>query len=107
MPQPKTVLAKELRTIKSSFTQLARAFERIAPLVMPAAGTPNPALMQIQTRRRPRLTAQRKAALKLQGRYMGMMRGMRPAGRARLKKIRADKGIEAAIAAAERMSSEA
>jgi hypothetical protein len=37
---------------------------------------------------------------------MGMMRGMRPAGRAKLKKIRADKGIEAAIAAAEKMSAE-
>ena len=63
--------------------------------------------MEVRTRRRPRLTAQWRAALKMQGRYMGMMRGMRPAGRARIKKIRADKGIEAAIAAAEKMSVEA
>jgi hypothetical protein len=53
-----------------------------------------------------RLTAPRRAARKLQGKYMGMMRGMRPAGRARIKKIRAEKGIEAAIAAAEKLSTE-
>jgi len=105
MPRSQMVLARELRTIRSSFSRLARSFERIAPLMVNPprfadAGVAKP------SRRKPRLTAQRRAALKLQGKYMGMMRGMRPSGRARIKKIRAEKGIEAAIAAAEKLSSE-
>jgi hypothetical protein len=50
------------------------------------------------------LTAQDRARLKLQGRYMGTLRGLKPRDRARVKKIRARKGVRAAIAAARRMS---
>lgn len=106
MPRSQMVLARELRTIRTSFTRLARSFERIAPLMVNPPRVAEPGEAQRPSRRRPRLTAQRRAALKLQGKYMGMMRGMRPAGRAKLKRIRAEKGIEAAIAAAEKMSAE-
>ena len=51
---------------------------------------------------KPRLTAQHRAGLKLQGKYMGTRRGLKPRQRARVKKVRAAKGIRAAIKAAER-----
>ncbi|MGH9866635.1 MAG: hypothetical protein ACREAA_00515 [Candidatus Polarisedimenticolia bacterium] len=106
MPRQHSVLARELATIGDSFTRLALSFERITPLMVNGAGGHHGAVLVRTARRKPRLTARRRAALKLQGKYMGMMRGMRPAGRARIKKIRAMRGIEAAIAAAERLSSE-
>jgi hypothetical protein len=52
----------------------------------------------------PRLTAAHRAALRLQGKHMGTMRGLPAGKRARVKKIRAEKGIRAAIAAARRMA---
>ena len=55
-------------------------------------------------RHKPRLTAAQSAHLKLQGKYMGTMRGLKPRQRAKVKKIRAEKGIRAAIAAARRMA---
>ncbi len=39
-----------------------------------------------------------------QGRYMGMMRGLKPRHRTHMKRIKEAKGIEAAIRAAERMA---
>jgi hypothetical protein len=40
----------------------------------------------------------------LQGAYMGTMRGLKPRQRAQVKKIRAAKGVRAAIAAARRLA---
>jgi hypothetical protein len=45
----------------------------------------------------------RLAPLKLQGRYVGTMRGLPAAKGVRTKKLRAEKGIRAAIAEARRM----
>jgi hypothetical protein len=50
------------------------------------------------------LTPEFRRKLKLQGKYMGTMRGLKPRQRARVKKIRAAKGVRAAIAAAKRMA---
>ena len=105
MPGSNAALAREFTTVRKSFRQLARAFSRIAPLlgehedvvVDDRSGRKRP-------RRRPRLSARQRAALKLQGKYMGTMRGLKPAQRARMKKIRVAKGIHAAIRAAERMA---
>jgi len=47
---------------------------------------------------------QQRAVLKLQGKYMGTMRGLPPRKIAQVKRMRAEKGIRAAIAAAERMA---
>ena len=51
-------------------------------------------------RRKPRLSRQARAALMLQGKYMGTMPGLKPRQRPKVKKIRAVKGIAAAIRAA-------
>ena len=102
MPQASTVIAREIRTIRTSFNKLARSFGRIAPLLsitgIPGNGEDKP------SRRRPRLSTAQRRALKLQGKYMGTMRGLSSAQRNKVKKLRSRRGIRAAIAEARRLS---
>jgi hypothetical protein len=108
MPPSRSPISRELRSIRTSFRQLARSFTRLGPLlVSTAAASRNskPAAEQPgSTRRKPRLTAKDRARLKLQGRYMGTLRGLKLRDRARVKKVRAENGIRAAIAAARRLA---
>jgi len=101
MPHASTVLAREIRTIRTSFNRLARSFGRIAPLLAASASDGS---RQETERRKPRLTTDQRRALKLQGKYMGTMRGLSTTQRSRIKKIRSQKGIRAAIAAARKLS---
>jgi len=70
---------------------------------LPAA-VPESVALERYPGRCPRLSAAQRAALKLQDKYMGTMRGLKPRQRAKIKKIRAAKGFVAAIKAAERMA---
>ncbi len=97
----KSAIAKELRAIRTALRQLQRSFERLVP-VLAAATTPN----EKRPRRRRPLSPARRAALVLQGRYLGYMRQLKPAQKAKVKKIRAVKGIRAAIAAAKRLAAQ-
>src|SRR6266850_7875724 len=105
MARQSTALAREIRSIRTSFNRLAKSFGRIAPLLMavPGQAARSFAAAGKPPRRRPRLSADQRKALKLQGKYMGTMRGLKRSQRTRIKKIRALKGIKAAIAAAQRM----
>jgi hypothetical protein len=105
MPRQSTILAREIRSIRSSFSKLARSFGRIAPLLAAAPAAAEQVLVASgkKPRRKPRLTAEQRKALKLQGQYMGTMRGLSVGRRARIKKIRVEKGIHAAIIAARRL----
>lgn len=49
------------------------------------------------------VSAKRRAAMRVQGRYMGAVRPLSVVQRAQVKKIRAEKGAEAAIAAARKL----
>ena len=51
-----------------------------------------------------RMTATRRAALKLHGRYLGHVRMLPKAAKARIKKVRETKGVHAAINAARKMT---
>jgi len=94
-------MSRELRIIRRSFRQLASAFSRITPVLTKRTPASNNGTGPV--RRKRRLTASHRAALKLQGRYMGTLRGLKPRQRSRVKKVRAAKGFRAAIAAARRM----
>jgi len=105
MPRRATVLTREIRSIRSSFNRLARSFGRIAPLLVAVPEAASALVVSgKRPRRKPRLTADQRKALKLQGKYMGTMRGLNPSKRAVIKRIRATKGIRAAISAAQRMA---
>ena len=84
MPQASTVIAREIRTIRTSFNKLARSFGRIAPLLSITGTAGNGE--DKPSRRRPRLSAAQRSALKLQGKYMGTMRGLTSAQRNKVKK---------------------
>jgi len=58
-------------------------------------------------RRRLTLTPARRAALKLQGQYMGYMRKLKPRQKAVVKALREKKGIRAGIAAARKLGNAA
>ncbi len=107
MASPSILLHNEFRSIRASFQRLARSFGRLGPrisrLAQAASRPVAPQVEETPTRRRPRLSAKQRAALKLQGRYMGTMRGLQKTKRAQVKRIRAEKGIRAASAAARRM----
>jgi len=104
MPSREALLLKELRTIRTSFRLLARSLSRIAPILTAAPELSTGADGEGRPRKRPRISRAYRAALKLQGKYMGTMRGLPPRNIAQVKRIRAEKGIRAAIRAAERMA---
>jgi hypothetical protein len=100
----RTTLGREMLEIRRAFTALAAAFERLGPAladrhaeVVANGNGAEP------VRRRVNLSPKQRAALKLQGKYMGTMRGLKPGQRAAIKKLRAEKGIQAAIREAVRL----
>ena len=95
-------LQREMKRVGSSFRDLAAAFSRLGP-ALAANGAEKAAAGMVTARKKPRLTAAYRATLKLQGQYMGTLRGLKPAQRAAVMKLRAEKGVRAAIAAARRM----
>ena len=56
------------------------------------------------TRKKRRMSPARRAALRLNGRYMGLVRRLSTAQKAALKAIRGKKGVRAGIAAARKMA---
>ena len=99
-------VSRELRNIRKSFVSLARSFERLAPVLAAAtSGAPGEGSARTQSgRKRPHLTAAQMKALKLQGRYMGTMRGLSVRNQAKVKTVRKNRGIRAAIAEARRLT---
>jgi hypothetical protein len=101
----RTTLGREILQIRRAFTALAAAFERLGPaLAARQAEVVANGNGAAPVRRRVNLSPKQRAALKLQGRYMGTMRGLKPGQRAAVKKLRAEKGIQAAIREAERLA---
>ena len=103
MASRKRSAARELRSISVALRQLAQAFDHLAP-ALKASPTIGAATIAPLAGRKLRLTPARRAALKLQGQYMGYMRNLKPREKARIKEIRAAKGIRSAIVAAKRLS---
>lgn len=98
-------IRREFRNIRQSFMNIARAFHKIAPALSDVSGRSTASPVTKSGRRKPRLTQSHRRALKLQGRYMGTMRGLSVRSQAKVKAARRDKGIRAAIALAGRLAS--
>lgn len=94
------VLAAEIRRIRERLRELtALAFpprerRRKIPRKAPAKSI---------RRSKPVSAAQKKARI-VQGRYLGAVRRLKPAQRAAIKKVRAEKGVTVAIAEAKRLA---
>ena len=84
-----------MQAIRKSLASVANSLSRIAAAVnasAPGAGSRQP------RGRKLKLSAGRRAALKLQGQYMGHLRNLKPGQKARAKMLRVTKGMRAAIA---------
>jgi hypothetical protein len=100
-PQRKS-LRRQINSVRTSLNSLSRALARLAPALEAAQRSGNGS----GPGRRIRLSAPRLAALKLQGRYMGYIRSLKPMQKARVRALRETKGIRPAIALARRLASE-
>lgn len=92
-------VSRELRAISRSLESIVGALGRLAP-ALKAAGNAQPATRR--PRRKP--SPKRLAALKLQGQYMGHIRNLAPRQKARVKALRGEKGIDAAIRLAKELA---
>jgi hypothetical protein len=100
----RTTISTELRSIIRSVGSIQDALTRLIPVLAsaPAASAAGPAAPA--PRRKLNLSPQRKAALKLQGQYMGYLRGLKPRQQARVKALAAAKGIRTAVGLAQKLA---
>ena len=94
-------LKRHLRAIGRAFADIESTLERLDKRVRQMDRRSRTA----KPRRPAVLTPKRRAQLKLQGAYMGFMRQLKPAQKARIKAVKAKRGFEAAIKAAKRLAS--
>lgn len=95
-------MARDIRIIRRALTSIASALGRLAPQL---AQPRNPKLAAPdRPRRKLTLSAERRAALKLQGEYMGFLRGLKPRQQAQVKALRAAKGFGRAVALAKKLA---
>src|SRR6267142_872587 len=105
MPRASTAVARELKKVRSSFRQLASAFGKLAPILTAVRDVSTVTKSGNDRRKRRALSPVRLRELKLQGKYIGTIRMLPAAKKAKVKKIRETKGVRAAIAYASRMAS--
>src|SRR5207245_9612697 len=89
-------VVKNIRSLGQKLSAFDRCVRRLASMLGQLNG-------RIERRRRPRfgsrkpLSAKARASMVMQGRYMGYMRQLKPRQKAQVRKIRAVKGVRAAI----------
>jgi hypothetical protein len=99
-PRPRSINA-EIQSIRRSLTSVVRSLTRLGRALQATARAPQAGA---PAKRKLRLTPQRMAQLKLQGQYIGHMRMLPARQQARVKALRAQKGIRAAIRYAQSLS---
>ncbi|MBZ5640841.1 MAG: hypothetical protein LAO51_19055 [Acidobacteriia bacterium] len=93
---------KHVRIIRQSLTAIDRSLGRLVALTN---GAGRGVTVEPKGRKRKlKLSPERRAALKLQGQYMGYLRKLKPRQKAQVKALRAEKGFRAAIAMAMRLA---
>ena len=92
----------EIQSIRRSLAAVVRTLGRLGGAIEAAARAQRGA--DAAPRRKLNLSPQRKAALKLQGQYIGHMRMLPAKQQSRVKALRAQKGVRAAIRYAQSIS---
>jgi DNA-binding transcriptional regulator YiaG len=90
--------------VVSRLQQLMVAGGGAEPRRSKSPGTPVGDSPDAAPRRTVRVSASRRAALKVQGQYMGALRALQPRQKAQVKSVRASKGFPAAIKLAKRLA---
>lgn len=86
------------------FRQRLVALEQGAASAIETAARKTARKVERKAKRKLRLSPARRAALKLHGKYLGTVRPLSKAGRAKIKAIREKSGVHAAIAAAKKLA---
>ena len=98
MATRRSAVRKSLRSIERAFADIESTLKRLAKRVKHAEKSARRGRGRTAgPRRAVTLTPKRRAQLKLQGAYMGYMRQLRPAQKARVKAVKEKKGFIAAI----------
>jgi hypothetical protein len=102
LPRPgRTAVGRDVQAIRRSLGSIARALARLAPALEAAARDP---ATSGRRGRKLRLSAARRASLRLQGQYMGHLRALKPRQKVRVRRLRATKGVRAPIVLARRLA---
>jgi hypothetical protein len=96
-------LTATLAELKAALAPLALIGGRVITEAGKPATSPQPRAKKAPSRGVGRISPKRRAAMRDQGRYMSAIRTLSAAQRAQVKKVRAAKGVDAAIAAARRL----
>jgi hypothetical protein len=91
-------VGREIRAIRRALDSIAEALSRLLPVLNAI-----PARDEILSKRRLRLSPERRATLKLQGQYMGHLRNLGPRQKVRVKALKATRGFAAAIQLAKKL----
>lgn len=102
MTRRRTSVSRQFRIIRSALSSVIGALDRLAPVLMASGALERGA--SAPPRRKLRLSPARRAALKVQGQYMGYLRGLKPKEKARVKATRQARGVQAAVAMAKRLA---
>ena len=95
-------ITREIRSLRRTLRSLDHSLRRLAPMLM--ASMKNSAAPKPATGRKTlRLSRQRRAALKLHGRYLGYVRRLSARQKAQVRRVREAKGVRAAIARAKNL----
>jgi hypothetical protein len=98
MRRSAAVNQRTLRAIAAALEAIRRA------LLLEARELPRPPQPPRPPRRKPRLSGERRAQLVRQEKYIGSMRGLPVGQKARVKRVREERGIEAAIQLARKLA---
>ncbi len=104
MPNTTSSLTQEITALRRSLKAMDRSLRRLGPkfrTAIEAVGRPG----QAPRVRKLNLSPQRKAQLKLQGKYMGYVRQLRPRQKEDVRKVLEASGMSAAILRARRLMS--
>jgi hypothetical protein len=96
-------ISKEIQTICESLTALGRALEQLGSAASAEPRVRQKAKVRVARAPKRKLTADRLAALRVQGEYIGQLRNLKPRQKAQVKALRAAKGVKAAIGLAKKL----
>jgi len=102
---PKSPLKKQIQAVGATLRRLEGQLRGLVPVLAQATkATVAQAVAATPPRRKLRLSPERRRALKLQGSYLGYMRQLKPTQKAKVKAVKAKKGMRVAIATARRLA---
>jgi hypothetical protein len=103
MPNSSSPVSLEIATLRRSLKAVDRSLRRLAPKLR-AAGNGRANVKVARPVRKLRLSPKRRAQLKLQGQYMGYLRGLKPRQKEEVRKVRDARGVEVAIKKAKELA---